>query len=381
MTLGEHSTDPTTAMSTPDEDEDDLDVEEAAPEDEEPPADVTIVGADDDGEAADVDEPGVELASVEPFPALARSLAADRNPVNTYVMHLAPGSRPAMRGALRRIAAFVAPGVPVDAVPWHLMRYQHTAAIRAYLSAKYAPPTVNQHLSALRGVLHEAELLGLMTTGERVNACAVKNAKIDPNAPLAGRALSDAEVCTLIDACDVASPKGSRDAAMLALLFGGALRRSEVASALMAGVSPDASLITVKGKGGKWRNVPLPPDAALVVRGWLIHRGREKGPLIGAVTRSGEIRRVGEKIARITSSGVYKRLKFIAEKVGVLKVSTHDGRRTRITKLLREGKAIVLVQLLAGHSSVTTTAKYYRGDEKAMIDASDSVSMSGSPPT
>lgn len=378
MTTGEHSTDPPAVVS-PEEDEDDLDVEEVAPEDEEPPSDVTLVAVDDD-DADDADEPGAELAPVEPFPAIARSLSADKNPVNTYLMRLAPGSRPAMRGALRRIAAFVAPGVSVDAVPWHLMRYQHTAAIRAYLSAKYAPPTVNQHLSALRGVLYEAELLGLMTTGERVNACAVKNAKIDPNAPLAGRALSDAEVCTLIEACDVASPKGARDAALLALLFGGAMRRSEVASAMMSGVSPDASLITVKGKGGKWRNVPLPPDAALVVRGWLLQRGREKGPLIGAVTRSGEIRRVGEKIARITSSGVYKRLKYIAEKVGVLKVSTHDGRRTRITKLLREGKAIVLVQLLAGHSSVTTTAKYYRGDEQAMIDASDSVSMSGAPP-
>src|SRR5262245_33969363 len=94
----------------------------------------------------------------------------DRSPARVYLARLAPGSRPTMRQALAAIAGLLAPGAPVEAVPWHRLRYPHTQAVRAALAARYAPATANKMLAALRGVLAAARRLGRLSADDYVAA-------------------------------------------------------------------------------------------------------------------------------------------------------------------------------------------------------------------
>ncbi len=92
---------------------------------------------------------------------------ADRNPALVYLASLGPSSRRTMRGALDTIARLVSGGeATAETLPWHTLRRQHTAAVRAALADRYGVRTANRMLAALRGVLRESVELGLMDAGE-----------------------------------------------------------------------------------------------------------------------------------------------------------------------------------------------------------------------
>src|SRR5262245_58441191 len=114
----------------------------------------------------DVADSSAALArlALDPF-----ELELERNPARVYLDPLAPGSRPAMRAALRRIAGLV--GLAWERLPWHFLRYEHTSAIRArLLELGLAPSTVNRCLSALRGVLGESLTMGLLSAQDHAHA-------------------------------------------------------------------------------------------------------------------------------------------------------------------------------------------------------------------
>src|SRR3990172_2365667 len=100
------------------------------------------------------------------LPALTSSPSPTRSrasPAAVYLARLGPGSRRGMHQALRVLASLLTDGaVAPEALPWHLVRYEHAAAVRARLTAMYAPRTVNRYLTALRGVLKECWRLGLL---------------------------------------------------------------------------------------------------------------------------------------------------------------------------------------------------------------------------
>src|SRR4051794_29450593 len=99
----------------------------------------------------------------------------EQNPAAVYLAHLKPTVRRSMRQALDVIAARLTSG-KADALtcPWHLLRFQHTTAIRAMLADSYKPATANKMLSALRGVLKMAWRLGLMSAEEHARATDLK---------------------------------------------------------------------------------------------------------------------------------------------------------------------------------------------------------------
>ncbi|MCE5197979.1 MAG: hypothetical protein ABFD54_13770 [Armatimonadota bacterium] len=152
---------------------------------------------------------------------------ADNHPAVVYIMSLAPGSRRTMKEATAR--ALTNGQQDAITLDWPSLRHQHTAAIREELASKYAPATANKMLSALRGVLKEAWRLGLMTAEDYQCAAdlkAVKGEKLP-----CGRALSHGEVRALFEVCAKdTSAAGVRDAALLVVLYGAGVRRSEAAA-------------------------------------------------------------------------------------------------------------------------------------------------------
>src|SRR5579872_7403736 len=99
----------------------------------------------------------VMITALAPLEAVAlppRHAAA--HPVDVYLASVAPGSQRTLRESLRTIAQILASGdrgATEYTVPWHLVRYEHAAAVRQQLATRYAYSTANKQLCALRGVL------------------------------------------------------------------------------------------------------------------------------------------------------------------------------------------------------------------------------------
>jgi integrase len=267
-----------------------------------------------------------------------------------------------MRQALDTIAAVLTGGqgrVGVGgSLDWASLRYQHTQAVRARLAETYSPATVNKMLSAMRGVLKEAWRLGLMSAEDYQRAADVQVVR-NETLPK-GRALTTGELSALLAACEGdAGPAGARDAAMLALLYGGGLRRSEIVALDLADYDRESgSLVIRRAKGNKDRTAYATNGTADALADWLAVRGSEAGPLFVAVVKGGRV-----LSHRLTGQAVLYILAKRAKEAGVSAFSPHDMRRTFVTDLLERGADIVTVQKLAGHASVQTTARYDRRGE------------------
>lgn len=287
----------------------------------------------------------------------------DLNPAAVYLAGLAPSSRDTMRRALDIIAYVMTPNAPSNfsAFPWHLLRFQHTAAIRSELAARYSHTTANRMLSAMRGVLKAAWKLGMMSADEYQKAASIERV-IGETVP-AGRSIPSGELVALLNTCEP-DAAGIRDAAIIAILYACGLRRAELVNLDLAHYerTPDGGRLLVHGKRNKQRYVPVVDGAARALADWLAVRGDESGSLFHVV---GNRNRGG----RMTTQAVYAMLRTRAAAAGISAMSPHDLRRTFVGDLLDAGADIVTVQKLAGHSSVETTARYDRRDEKAKAAA------------
>lgn len=287
-------------------------------------------------------------------------------PAAVYLSQLAPGSRRTMREALNAIAAMVSSGTR-DAFDfeWHLLRYQHTAAIRSALMEKYAPNTVNKSMAALKRVLRESHRLGLMSAEDYARAVDLR--PIKNQGLLKGRSLTRKELEALLSSC-TSDPlaAGARDAAMLAILRVG-LRRSEVVKLDLSDFDPTSSALTIRdGKGGKDRITYLPTPAIAHVNRWIELRGGAPGALFHPISKAGRILN-----RRLSDQAVLVIMRRRASAVGVAEFSPHDFRRTFISDLLDAGVDIVTVQKLAGHADPAVTGKYDRRGEVAKRKAVD----------
>ena len=287
-----------------------------------------------------------------------------RDPALAYLASLSPKGRRTMTERLKGVAALLVPdggAIPWDELPWHELRFQHLEFIRQRLQERgAAPATVNLTLAALRGVARYARNLNLLSAEEYDRIRDVRGAK--GSRLLAGRAATSGELAALVRAClSDRSPAGLRDAALLAVLYVGGVRRAELAGLDLADWTPDPPTLRVRhGKGDKERLVPLAGGAARAVADWLVLRGDRPGGLFLPVTQTGEM--VGE---RLSANAVYKMLRKRLGQAGVAKLSPHDFRRTFVGDLLDAGVDLATVQQLAGHASVTTTARYDRRGETA----------------
>lgn len=308
----------------------------------------------------------MEAVSIEKAANLpAVVLPKDRNPAAVYLAHLAPAGRRTMRTALETVAELL--GHPdAEHLPWHLLRYQHTQAVRTALAERYAPATVNKTLAAVRGVLKEAWRLGLMTAEEYQRAADLPSVK-STTLPR-GRALGAGEIRALFQGCARdESPAGRRDAALLAVLYGAGLRRSEAVGLDTGDFEPETGALTIRaGKGHKDRIGYVTNGSKLALLAWLAVRGNLEGPLFLPVRKGGTV-----EDRRMTAQAVLVILEKRGAQAGVQHFSPHDMRRTFISDLLDAGADISTVQHLAGHANVQTTARYDRRGEVAKRKAAE----------
>ncbi|WP_260294779.1 site-specific tyrosine recombinase XerD [Sedimenticola hydrogenitrophicus] len=186
--------------------------------------------------------------------------------------------------------------------------------------------------------------------------------RVDPStridAPRLGRplpkSLTEQEVEALLEAPETEDPEGLRDRAMLELLYATGLRVSELVELRFAQLGLNQGLVRVMGKGGKERLVPLGDEAME----WLTR-----------FIRTARYDLLGERLsddvfptrrgAAMTRQAFWYRIKKHAAAAGIHKhLSPHTLRHAFATHLLNHGADLRVVQMLLGHSDLSTTQIY-----------------------
>lgn len=178
------------------------------------------------------------------------------------------------------------------------------------------------------------------------------------DAPKTGRPLpkdlSEADVERLLAAPLVETPLGLRDRAMLELLYACGLRVSELVGLRIDQPNLRGGFVRVTGKGSKERLVPMNQEAM----DWLVRYVNEARPALvaGSQTEALFPSREGEFMSR---QAFWYRLKILAKAAGIEKpLSPHTLRHAFATHLLNHGADLRVVQMLLGHSDLSTTQIY-----------------------
>jgi site-specific recombinase XerD len=233
---------------------------------------------------------------------------------------------------------------------------------RAWLETRgLAPSSRNLHLTVIRKLAREAAANGVLAHETAAAIAGVKGTR-QKGARL-GVWLTLDQAHALLRAPAGDGLRAQRDRALLALLVGCGLRRSELAELTADRIQQREGrwvLVDLAGKGSRVRSVPMPAWAKVLVDHWTA-AGITGGRLFRAISQKGE---VGEAL---TAQAVYLVVKGYAEQIGI-SVAPHDLRRT-FAKLAHQGRSPVeQIQLSLGHESILTTERYL-GVRQSLTDA------------
>ena len=168
------------------------------------------------------------------------------------------------------------------------------------------------------------------------------------------KSLSESEVDALLQAPDVGTTLGIRDQAMLELMYASGLRVSEIVALSLDQVSMHRGLVRLLGKGDKERLVPMGESA----QDWLQRYLQEARPEL-LKGRSSRAVFVTARGAAMTRQAYWYMIKRYASKVGIRgNLSPHTLRHSFATHLLNHGADLRVVQMLLGHSDLSTTQIY-----------------------
>jgi integrase/recombinase XerD len=166
--------------------------------------------------------------------------------------------------------------------------------------------------------------------------------------------LSEAEVLALIEAPDVNSALGLRDRAMLEMLYATGLRVTELVTLKLAQFNLRQGVVRVVGKGSKDRLVPVGEEAEQ----WLETYLRDARGLIMGAKLSDDLF-VTERGCAMTRQAFWQLIKRYAVRAGIRKsLSPHTLRHAFATHLLNHGADLRVVQMLLGHSDLSSTQIY-----------------------
>lgn len=227
-----------------------------------------------------------------------------------------------------------------------------SAVINQYLAQRvdlqFSPRSTSRALSSLRQFytfLHQQQRILDNPLAQTLNP------KIGRSLP---KSLSEHDVELLLNAPDISEIIQFRDKAMLEILYASGLRVSELTSLAMQQLNLQHGLIRVRGKGNKERLVPMGEEALYWLSRYLI----EVRPSLSAC-RSLEVVFPSSRAQEMTRQTFWHRIKFYAKVAGVnSELSPHTLRHAFATHLLNHGADLRVVQMLLGHSDLSTTQIY-----------------------
>ncbi len=155
-------------------------------------------------------------------------------------------------------------------------------------------------------------------------------------------------------------PESVRLLALLELLYGSGLRATELVSLPVAAVPRDAPFLTVTGKGGQQRMVPVSTRAVAALARWTpLRQGQGSKLLFPSRGKAGHLTRIR----------LFQVLRELAVRAGIdpEKVSPHVLRHAFATHLLEGGADLRILQTLLGHADISTTQIYTHVDSARLV--------------
>lgn len=272
--------------------------------------------------------------------------------VDTYLSHLAverrlsPNTVESYGRDLSQLSAAAA--VLARAVE-SLDRRALEQVVRQMMGEGRSPKSVARAVACFRGFYRF-----LVVSGHRRD-----NPAADVQAPRAWKALpkflSSDEVDRLLDAPDTTQPRGLRDRALIELLYATGLRVSEMVSLRQQDLNLESGYLTCTGKGRKQRLVPIGDEASA----WLTRYLKEGRPVLIKRRASAKLFVNARDGAGLTRVGLWKILKEHGRQAGLPRtLSPHVLRHSFATHLLERGADLRAIQMMLGHSDLSTTQIY-----------------------
>ncbi|TKB48654.1 site-specific tyrosine recombinase XerD [Ferrimonas sediminicola] len=224
--------------------------------------------------------------------------------------------------------------------------------VRQYLEVRQqagmARTSTARTLSALRRFYGELVRRGKLQADPLAR---IKPPKLSRSLPTT---LSEAQVSALLEEPDRQDPLELRDAAMLELLYATGLRVSELVSLQLEQLGLRQGVVRVTGKGSKERLVPVGETALELLTLYL----RQSRPLLLA-ERDSDVLFPSRRGIMMQRQTFWHRIKLYALRAGIdTSISAHTLRHAFATHLLNHGADLRVVQLLLGHSDLSTTQIY-----------------------
>ena len=239
------------------------------------------------------------------------------------------------------------------------------AAWRVALEARgLGAVSINVRITAVRKLAVEATDNGLLAPElangiTRVRGVASKGVRL-------GNWLTAKQAQALLNAPDATTKKGLRDRAILAVLLGCGLRRSEVAALTFKHIQQRDGrwcIVDLVGKHGRVRTVPMPTWVKVAIDAWAAAAGITDGPVFRSVNRGGQTRKTA-----LSEKVVWQLIRPYADAAGVAGIAPHDCRRTCAKLCRAAGGELEQIQMLLGHASVQTTERYL-GTKQDLVHA------------
>jgi integrase/recombinase XerD len=226
--------------------------------------------------------------------------------------------------------------------------------LHAYFASRHQDGARHRASSDARMLSTLKRFYGYCLRERRVRADPTLKLDAPKRAPRFPKTLSEADVEVLLAAPDVQMPLGLRDRAMLEVLYASGLRVSELVALRTFEVNLEAGVLRVLGKGSKERLVPLGEEAVHWLQKYL-RKGRPE-LLRGATS---EALFVTARGAAMTRQAFWHNLKrHGARSIPGKSLSPHVLRHAFATHLINHGADLRVVQMLLGHSDISTTQIY-----------------------
>jgi len=225
------------------------------------------------------------------------------------------------------------------------------ADIQQYLAVKFPqskPRSIGRLIASMRRFYRYCLRENLIQTDPTLQ---IESPKLPRSLP---KSLNEQEVEDLLNAPDISQSIGLRDRAMLELLYASGLRVSELVTVKVNEVSTQDGVVRVTGKGSKTRLVPMGEEAA----DWITKYLKEARPEI-LQKRLSDALFVTARAEAMTRQAFWYLIKRYALVAGIHKhMSPHVLRHAFATHLLNHGADLRVVQMLLGHSDISTTQIY-----------------------
>jgi integrase/recombinase XerD len=224
--------------------------------------------------------------------------------------------------------------------------------VQAYLGARLSQGSSHRSISRLLSSLRSFYQY-LVREGDISSDPTQHLDRPKPSRPLP-KSLSESEVDQLLNAPDASLVVEHRDLAMLEVLYASGLRVSELVGLTLPQLSLNQGVVRVFGKGGKERLVPLGEAAIETVTDYL---GATRQALLK--DRQSDVLFPSNRGKVMTRQTFWYRIKIYAKRAGIdPNLSPHTLRHAFATHLINHGADLRVVQMLLGHSDLTTTQIY-----------------------